>query len=580
MNIKQINHFLAVGSVGCAIGAALAACSDWDDHYAPDAQVLSTQGASLWQNIASDGRLNEFATLLRQTGYDKVLDAPQAYTVWAPEDGTFDYATLQTTADDKLKREFIQNHIARSLYPASGNVSERVLMLNNKKMDFAGSGSYTMQDIAVSRANIAAGNGTLHTISGKIPYKANIYESLNNETFDIDSISDFYHRYDVRVLNIEKSVQGPTVDGEITYLDSIMEHDNSLYRLFYSYINREDSSYTMLVPDNSAWHKAKQAISQYYNYLPTFENNDSVAATSKGRIKRVDINADYLRDSLVTLNLLRDLFFNNNMYGNKPLKDLAQGQTVRCDSLCTTTQSKFFATDAARLFDGATRVEKSNGAIWVTDSLRTPHWISWCPELRQEAETSSLQAGVFNGSVSATYVSAGQQNPNVPGTLSNGRYIEVLPASSSSNPEVAFYLRGVRSTTYVAYLVTVPANIVNANRAAKPNRLICTVCYTDAKGKLQETRIMNPVDRGTNFITDTTRVDTLCLGEVTFPVAYAGLGSSSQPVYPYLRVRSSVNNALSATHDRTLRFDCLILRPKALDDYLKEHPDYIYDRNN
>jgi hypothetical protein len=26
-----------------------------------------------------------------------------------------------------------------------------------------------------------------------------------------------------------------------------------------------------------------------------------------------------------------------------------------------------------------------------------------------------------------------------------------------------------------------------------------------------------------------------------------------------------------------MRIDCLILRPKELDDFLKEHPDYKYD---
>ncbi len=579
MKMKTIKHVALACSVCCVANAAFTACTDWDDHYDASTQVLDTQGATLWENINNQGNLSEFAALLSQTGYDKVLTAPQAYTVWAPEDGTFDYTTLQSAGDDKLKREFVQNHIARSLYPASGRVSERILMLNNKRMDFAGNGNYTIQDIALSRSNIAAGNGTLHTINGKIPYKANIYESLNNETFAIDSISNFYHRYDIRVLNERKSVQGPTVDGEITYLDSIMEEDNSLYSLYYSYINREDSNYTMLVPDNSAWHKAKEAISTYYNYLPTFENNDSVAATSKGRVSRVSINAAYLHDSLVVMNLMRDLFFNNNLYDNRKLKALQTGQTLQCDSLYGTTAAKFYAEDAANLFAGATRVEKSNGAIWVTDSLRMPHWISWCPEQMQQAENSSLLAGAFNCSTTTNTINAGSQNPAVTGSVSNGRYLEATPASSSSNPELAFYMRGVRSATYEVYLVTVPANIVNANRQTKPNRLICTMCYTDEKGKLQEKRLVNPIEGGTSFTTDSARIDTLCLGECTFPVAYAGLGSSSQPIYPYLRIRSSVTNALSDTYDRTLRFDCIILRPKALDDYLKEHPDYKYDRN-
>jgi len=30
--------------------------------------------------------------------------------------------------------------------------------------------------------------------------------------------------------------------------------------------------------------------------------------------------------------------------------------------------------------------------------------------------------------------------------------------------------------------------------------------------------------------------------------------------------------------DEELRIDCIILRPKALDDYLKANPDYKYNR--
>lgn len=67
------------------------------------------------------------------------------------------------------------------------------------------------------------------------------------------------------------------------------------------------------------------------------------------------------------------------------------------------------------------------------------------------------------------------------------------------------------------------------------------------------------------------------IGNVTFPIAYVGTGSSQQEYYPYLRVRSNVTNALSSQYDRTLRIDKIILRPRELDDYLKAHPDYKYD---
>jgi hypothetical protein len=56
-------------------------------------------------------------------------------------------------------------------------------------------------------------------------------------------------------------------------------------------------------------------------------------------------------------------------------------------------------------------------------------------------------------------------------------------------------------------------------------------------------------------------------------MAYYGTGN----YYPYLRINSAVRNAQRLQYDRTMRIDCLILRPKELDNYLKEHPDYKYD---
>ena len=56
-------------------------------------------------------------------------------------------------------------------------------------------------------------------------------------------------------------------------------------------------------------------------------------------------------------------------------------------------------------------------------------------------------------------------------------------------------------------------------------------------------------------------------------MAYEGTGN----YYPYLRVNSTISSRERNDYDRTMRIDCLILRPKELDDFLKEHPDYKYD---
>ena len=559
----------------------LVSCSDWDDHYDANTSLQASQQSTLWQNIHATEDLSQFASLLQQTGYDKVLDASQTFTVWAPVNGTFDYTSLSATDNDRLTREFIQNHIARNNYPASGVVDLPVYMLNEKLMNFSGSGSFSIQDIPVGRANIASLNGTVHTLEGRIPFMQNIYEALNTDDYALDSISDYFHSFDVKELNIQKSVAGPTLNGEITYLDSVFDEHNDLFQRYSSFIQREDSNYTMIIPTNEAWTKAKRAILDMYHY-GSFSFAETVdAAVKNNKVAKITLrDANQLRDSIVNMMLLRDLFYNNNIYDNKHLQQLQAGQTLRCDSLMSTTMSKVYSDDAARLFEQAHRVDKSNGAVWVTDSLRMRTWTSWNPEIVIEGELATTQAAVFNGSLQSVNVSPATQNPDITGRLSNGRYLEVAPGSASSNPEIDFYLPGVRSTTYNIYAVFVPANIENASRTAQPNRMIVTMGFNSEKGDIQEERFRNEADNTNYLVSDPTKIDTLFLGEFTFPIAYYGLGNDKQSYAPYIRFRSGVSSSLINDFDRTLRIDCLILRPKELDDFLKSNPGYKYDNGN
>jgi uncharacterized surface protein with fasciclin (FAS1) repeats len=557
-------------------GFLFAGCSEWDDHYDADTSLLASQQATLWENISKADNLKQFASLLQKAGYDSVLNATQTYTVWAPVDGSFDYDQLSSYDASRLQKEFIQNHIARNNYPVSGAIDNKhIYTLNEKLMIFNGSSEYTIQGVGLSKANVASSNGVIHLLSGKIPYAQNLYESLNTNDYAIDSISNFFHTYDVKKLNELKSVPGPTLNGQVTYLDSVFDEHNELFSQFYAYINREDSNYTMIVPTNEAWTKAKAEISKYYNYLPSFEfmeNTSTVSSESKKITVNID-DVEYLKDSIVNMMLLKDLFYNNNIYDNKKLNNLKTGETLQCDSLYGTTFTKLYSEDAANLFENATRIDMSNGAAWLTDSLRMRSWTSWNPELIIEAEERSVLSSTLNvyDVPQRTYVVPGTQNPEIAGKVSGNTYLEVQPVTSSTNPGIVFYLPGVRSTTYSIYIVMVPANIVSTTRESKPNLFNVTMGYATATGKND--------DRGrswlaaSSFSTDTTKVDTVYLGDFTFPMAYYGTGN----YYPYLRINSAVRNAQRLQYDRTMRIDCLILRPKELDNYLKEHPDYKYD---
>jgi len=563
----------------------MASCSDWDDHYDADTAISSSQQTSLMENITNKPELSQFAALLNKVGFNEQLNASQTYTVWAPVNDSFNYDELMATNNDRLLNQFVKNHIARNNYPASGLLDQKVFMLNEKLTHFRGAApQYNIQDIPLNadQQNIGSRNGILHLLDGKIPFLPNIYESLNNEDYPLDLISKYYENYVESKLDESQSVPGPIVDGEQTYLDSIVNESNTLFKTYRAYINQEDSNYTMLMPTNTAWTKAYNRVSQYYNYIPSFKY---VSATDTGADTIITVtlkDAAQLRDSITKYKMMSDLFFNNNLHDNQRLEALKEGEVPANDSLVSTMSNILYGDDIKGLFTDAKRVDKSNGAIWVTDTLNLPAWSSWNPEITIEAESYAYKY-VFAGTTRIQRISTGQ-NTDIKGHISNNAYLEVNPNSPGDKPEVYFFLPNVRSTEYNVYVVMLPSNIVNKSAEYKRNSISAGLRYAKEDGTLvsesnQQNTSPSEVESGTTFVTkEEACIDTLCLGSVTFPVAYFGTGESM----PYLHIRTRYSSAVGAaiSPDHSMRIDCIILRPKELDDYLQSHPGYVYDKHN
>jgi hypothetical protein len=111
--------------------------------------------------------------------------------------------------------------------------------------------------------------------------------------------------------------------------------------------------------------------------------------------------------------------------------------------------------------------------------------------------------------------------------------------------------------------VIVPANISLADSAAetKPNQINVKLNYCNEKGALAD------IDLGT-YTNDTTKVDTLFIGQHTFPVCYAGLNN----YYPNIKITSPFsvfNKTLMATYTRDLRIAAIILKPVEMEEYEK-----------
>lgn len=569
----------AIIAMALASAGALTACSDWDDHYGAGTSIASAD-STIWQNIQANSNLSQFAELLQKAGYDDALGASQTYTVWAPTNDSFNYDSLNNLSVSELRNYFVMNHIARYSYPASGTIDEDVTMLNKKVMNFVGSSTYTINGTEVVEPNLLSSNGILHVTNGKLMYRQNIYESLDDEDLGIDSIAAYYHKYDTKTLDESESVEGPIVDGEITYLDSVFIEENSILNTLRAWINREDSNYTSIMPTNEGWIKGYNRSKNYYKFASTYQYVSDVPVNNLSKltsdeITEVSINSSYLQDSLACLTLVSDLTYNNNYSENGALEDLQTGGTLTMDSLISTANGIIYTDDANSLFEGATRYDKSNGALWLTDSVRIPSWINQSPIIKLQAEDNVAFAYNATSYSSGTTVTVAQKNPEVQGTLSNNKYQLIAPISPAANPQAVFYLPYVRSDEYAIYVAVVPENI-NSNTyitsALRPNRFQVSIGYNDESGDAQEQRFT------TMLTNDTTKIDTIYVGDFTFPVSYVGVQTSDGTlVSPYIRITShATGRATTSKYDRNLRIDFIMLVPKELDTYIKEHPDYKY----
>ena len=541
---------------------AVTSCSDFSDYN--DSPVSDVQQAerTLWDNISQNDQLSDFATLVKKAGCDDELRQRHCYTVWAPGNGTYDASSLMSADSATVLYQFVKSHIAEYNHGISGPVDERIHALNRKSFVVEGDGQYTYAGQALKQLNIPNSNGIMHLLDGAARFYPNIYEYLL--TYEgIDSVSAYFKRYETSVLDTKNSVLGPTINGKQTYIDSVMITSNSLLKMFDAKLDKEDSTYTMLVPTNEAWQAQYDTISKSFNFINTTvaQNIDEATSTSSAPTVYVTVDAAYTKDSLTRLYLVSDLVYNNNNYYNNWLVDDA---VEPYDTLLSTTYG--FITNPqevmSRVID---RETMSNGTFCIVDSLAFRPWEAWCYSLHQ----SPMNSRTWTGSNSYLYIEQADFDsvkyvPEYPGITSLG-YLWVAPLSNYGKPQLDVKLRNVLSTTYNIYIVLAPSQDYgeddNGNKFQKPNMLDFSLSYCDAKGKLATQKLNQKV------VNDPTRVDTLAVGTFTFPVAYAGLGNT---VYPNLKITTDFgvfDKAKMAAYTRDFRIVSILMKPAELDEF-------------
>src|ERR1035437_8407752 len=282
--------FLTVLAVSCT--------DDWNKHY--NTEQTSKSNLNLYQYIQAQAELSTFTKMLKIAGYDTILTTSQTFTVWAPTNQSLGNVNLLDTAQI-IKS--VENHIARFSYPTTGIVSKKILMLDNKLIVFEnGADGYTFGGLKILQSNVATKSGIIHVVSGYLPYELSIWEFLNNAE-GLDSVRNYINSYSITSIDTTASFK----DGYM--IRKVYKTTNILLKNLAA-INKEDSIYTVIWPNNTAWVEAYNRILPYYNTLST----DGGVATQIANTK-VAIIQDLFFRGVKSLPITTDSLFSTNLNG-------------------------------------------------------------------------------------------------------------------------------------------------------------------------------------------------------------------------------------------------------------------------
>ncbi|MDD4970585.1 MAG: fasciclin domain-containing protein [Paludibacter sp.] len=506
------------------IALSAISCSDvWDEHY--NSGPLNKSSLNLYQYISQDTSLTKFAEMLRVTGYDSILSQSQSFTVWAPTNKSLKMVNITDTA---LVNNIVKNHITRFSYSTSilVNAGKTLRMFDNKLLKFEKSGAgFTFGGKAIILSDQAMKNGIVHIIGEYAPYTLNFWEYIG-QTPDLDSLSVYLKSLNIKTYDLEASFQ----DG--VFVDSVKKTTNIVLDNLAA-LKTEDSIYTAILPNNTAWKEAYDRIS------PFFKSTIAEGGATK-------------QMKTAKLVLVKDLFFRGRLANSFSM----------LDTLKSTNGIKL--ADPGRLFSGAQRSELSNGYGYVTNKINIEAKESWLSEIRVEAESAAFDA--------SDLVNYTQNNMTALGTgysVSRGRYLkaESKTQSSLSKLYVNFQIPFTLAAKYNIYCVFVPTSISNANDA-RTNKVKFYLSYVDATGK----QITNAAIDATNTVTTPTKTPAIF---TTTPFQVQKMLVANNVVFPFCNlinlpratVALKIENAAGVSgpdlvsFNRNLLIDCIILEP-------------------
>lgn len=546
-----IKHIAGKTMLAALALAAMASCSDRDAHFEAEA----ASGTTLWETISSESDLSNFATVIKGVGYDRNLNGSQTFTVFAPTNSALSAEEAQSLVeeyqrqknngtrddDNTVIRQFVQNHIAMYTNPVSTLSGDTLVMMNGKYETLTPT---TIGGQTFLSSNKLHSNGLLYTVGSRIAYYPNIYEYLGIDN-DIDSVYAFINSHSTYEFNESESVPGEIVDGETTYLDSVVTLYNPIVNEI-GQINSEDSTYWMLVPTNDQWTKLLSEYLPYFNYANTVNKRDS--------LQQVNARLAIIYGTVFSRTVNPDVAFQDSAVSTQ--NNIMSVQNMGSDP------SGFYYRpfDADGIFSGTTAVECSNGRVLKASDFRIKKSQTFLQTIKVECEDIQRQDTLIDCASPLTTQDVTSDNEFYD-KVSQNMYADIIAENTSDDdnhfPQAAvqYSIPNVLSgVPYDIYVVTASPRAADSYVSADdllPNRLLCTLYYTNQDNKQQQRRLGTKTN-------DPTKMDTIQVAsKFTFPVSTYGLTTATVK----LRILNQVTRSQTSKFSQNMHLDCIILKP-------------------
>lgn len=507
----------------------LGSCSDeWDTHY--NAQAANKSKLNVFEYIQSRPDLTMFTEMLKFTGYDSIISKPGTFTVWAPSDSALKNSPEIMLAiqlgDTNTVRQIVENHITRFSYTTSGISSKPIKMLDQKIFVLAKEATgYSFGGTPMTTSDIATANGVVHIIGDYLPFRLNLWEYIHN-TVGLDSLKTYLDSLTIKTLDQSASFQNNNFVGYFYKTSNIVLD-------YLAAINTEDSTYTALLPNNTAWTEAYNRILPYYN-----------TTVLDGGVKTQIAKTKWT--------LIQDLFFRHKIF-----------MPTGVDTLVSNYGNKFAQPD--RLFSNSQPIPLSNGIGYVTDKLNIQAQESWHNQIVIEAENTTYSGTMTN------YSSSYETGYGTGFNISRNRYLVLLPKGPSATASVTFKIPNTLSAKYDIYCVFVPPTILDtADR--RPSKVKFTLGYRNSNGaatagfvdanNVVQSKSSSAAIFTTNALAKQPEQMLVASG-FKFPVTNFPTGKDMVSYVNSISVFLKVDNAApdDVTANRRLMIDCIILKP-------------------